>query len=460
MRSGSDKQRVDMSSTTTTSTIQNIKENARPSISTHRLLYRGSLALPDSEMILDGLAFVMEIAFKSPMSLINSPIPLGLESMRGRPLRLVAVINISDITLECFGDVSMYIHPDAFLTRSFFERTLCSDTPLISDANNMRTRMAVRIGLGDGQGPDDSDILVFGQLDTSTLPNESPPTLQLLAGRIAPPPVPSSPPRRIPRPDDPLPRANPLVNLHLSPGRRGLKRKRSSGTNPFTTDHATAIALAGSKAQKGDGMAASALLAALAEAQAEEEKKRKSGKVVVGDGEPISKGLTRRPLLRVTSSKGPGADKSKGQRLDTDGFVVPGLPARTSSLKGKDVDPGQANGTESELETKNKNAIKKRTLAALEACGISKSHSQFKDMYGSINSGVKFAVRNIIRDTHVDRDLIVKLVETHLEMYFGGRGGKYNLHEKDAPSQTEEATATNAGPNTTADYTTAPPPAA
>ncbi|KAG8802922.1 hypothetical protein FRC18_007425, partial [Serendipita sp. 400] len=217
-----------MTSTTTTTVLENDSQNikttekisTRISASSYRLLYRGSLALPDSEMILDGIAFVMQIAFKSPMSLISSPIPLGLESMRGRPLRLISTMNIQDVSIECFGDVSMYIHPEAFLTRSFFERTLClSQTPLMQDHNHMRTSVAIRIGFGDGQGPDDSDILVFGQLPTSEVPDQ-PVALQLLAGRIAPPPTPSSPTRRVARPDDPLPRPHPLANLHLSPGRR------------------------------------------------------------------------------------------------------------------------------------------------------------------------------------------------------------------------------------------------
>jgi hypothetical protein len=42
----------------------------------------------------------------------------------------------------------------------------------------------------------------------------------------------------------------------------------------------------------------------------------------------------------------------------------------------------------------------------------------------------------------VDRDLITKLIETHLEMYFGGRGGKYVaaivVEEADTTSQSVE----------------------
>jgi hypothetical protein len=45
----------------------------------------------------------------------------------------------------------------------------------------------------------------------------------------------------------------------------------------------------------------------------------------------------------------------------------------------------------------------------------------------------------------VDRDLIAKLIETHLEMYFGGRGGKYaaaiGVEETDTTSQPAELSA-------------------
>jgi hypothetical protein len=310
----------------------------------------------------------MSIAFKSPINLISSPIPLGLESMRGRPLRLVSTLDITDVSIECTGDVSMYIHPEGFLTRSFFERTLCtSHHPLIPDRNQMRTSIAIRIGLGDGQGPDESDILVFGQLDTPTFPykdaSQPPPTLKLLAGRIAPPVAPSTPPRKAPRPDDPLPRSHPLANLHLSPGRRGMKRKRSSLNNPFGDRHSQPIS--NNIASVSEGSAGSALMVALAEAQALAERKKKNGKVVVDALEIEQKGLTRRPALFRVSSKG---KNDKGQVVDRDGFLVPGLPvhALVPRSKGKEkeieakVTPEKVKqpaneSIESELETQNKN---------------------------------------------------------------------------------------------------------
>src|ERR1700744_121596 len=44
-----------------------------------RLLYRGSLALPDSEMLLEGISFITNASLSA---LSSSPIPLTLESQR------------------------------------------------------------------------------------------------------------------------------------------------------------------------------------------------------------------------------------------------------------------------------------------------------------------------------------------------------------------------------------------
>ena len=282
------------------------------------------------------------------MSLINSPIPLGLESMRGRSLRLISTVSIKDTYVECFGDVSMYIHPDAFLTRAFFERTLCTDyptAPLLPDRNftYLRTSVAVRIGLGDGTGPDESDILVFGQLSTpgpanpvmsDSIPNSSPKILQLLAGRIAPP-APAQQQPKITRPDDPLPRPHPLSSLHLSPGRRGIKRKRSSNTSlgPFLSAPSTGTS-------SGNGDAGSALMAALAQAKAQEERLKKQGKIVVNT--TSAKGLSKRPALFQPHHSAPSTSSSRGQSIDRDGFLVPDIPVHALATRRKDKAKGKS----------------------------------------------------------------------------------------------------------------------
>lgn len=58
------------------------------SVKSRRLLYRGALSLPDSHLLLDGLTFTGNASgtgSSSGMSLLENPLALALESMRGRP---------------------------------------------------------------------------------------------------------------------------------------------------------------------------------------------------------------------------------------------------------------------------------------------------------------------------------------------------------------------------------------
>jgi hypothetical protein len=84
--------------------------------SSHRLLYRGALALPDSRLTLDGIMFSIPIAQAatpgrsftpskagSSAALLDNPLALTLESMRGRPtLRFVGSVKLADV----------HLHPD------------------------------------------------------------------------------------------------------------------------------------------------------------------------------------------------------------------------------------------------------------------------------------------------------------------------------------------------------------
>jgi len=98
--------------------------------SSYRLLYRGALSLADSEVFLEGnlaspietdaltrfssespgITFVADLPCKSSKPLMSSPVPLALESMRGRSaLRLVGVVKTMGIKLEFSDEVSMYV---------------------------------------------------------------------------------------------------------------------------------------------------------------------------------------------------------------------------------------------------------------------------------------------------------------------------------------------------------------
>jgi len=94
-----------------------------PKSSVSRLLYRGALSLPDSFLLLDGLTFTAHLGAsdlednhkhsaskpKLDLNLLQSPLALALESMRGRPsLRFLGTVKLRDLYLDETGDVEMY----------------------------------------------------------------------------------------------------------------------------------------------------------------------------------------------------------------------------------------------------------------------------------------------------------------------------------------------------------------
>ena len=71
----------------------------------HRLLYRGALSLPDSELLLDGLSFVAE-TIDNKETLLDNQLALALESMRGRPsLHFLGTENLEDVWLDPTSDI-------------------------------------------------------------------------------------------------------------------------------------------------------------------------------------------------------------------------------------------------------------------------------------------------------------------------------------------------------------------
>ena len=78
--------------------------------SNNRLLYRGALSLPDSDLLLDGLSFVAESShgFTPSNKLLQDPFALALESMRGRPsLRLLGTEKLERVRLDTETQVNM-----------------------------------------------------------------------------------------------------------------------------------------------------------------------------------------------------------------------------------------------------------------------------------------------------------------------------------------------------------------
>lgn len=111
--------------TTSTPQRQGITTNATPSSQqkdanvkasssssnphSYRQLYRGSLSLPDSHLLLDGLTFSARLESPTKHQLLDNPLALALESMRGRQsLGFLGIIKLSDVWLDESGNIEMY----------------------------------------------------------------------------------------------------------------------------------------------------------------------------------------------------------------------------------------------------------------------------------------------------------------------------------------------------------------
>jgi hypothetical protein len=76
---------------------------------THRLLFRGSLSVPDSRLLLEGLSFTVPIndTRKSSVDLLQNPLALALESMRGRTLALSGTTRVDAVHLDKMAEVDV-----------------------------------------------------------------------------------------------------------------------------------------------------------------------------------------------------------------------------------------------------------------------------------------------------------------------------------------------------------------
>ncbi|EAU91744.2 hypothetical protein CC1G_04512 [Coprinopsis cinerea okayama7 len=386
--------------------------------SSYRLLYRGALSLPDSHLLLDGLTFSARLDSPSKhtksYSLLENPLALALESMRGRPsLRLQGIVKLADIYMDETGNVELDIHPRAMLSRIYFENTFClkpfsSSDP--SQLNTTRSDFGVKVALGDSDGPETTQIIIYAQVKPSTTiidpnapstsanPIPAPAqTIRLCVGRITQRPQPK---KRLPRPDDPIPRKPPILFA------REIQRAESKGSLAFAI---------------GTG---------------------KIGKVNelkrVGSGSfaASANGVTKRPKLVGGTSSSNDVFKvpevphrqSKGKEKAQDVF---GDVAEVQNGKGKGKAP--VSGQEAEaaaLEKANKSEIKKATIAYLaqtkdptrDNIVVDKKHPEWKDLYGYVYRGVCFAIRNRMKTETVDGALVDRLLKTHVKLYLSGRG--------------------------------------
>jgi hypothetical protein len=75
----------------------------------HRLLFRGSLSLPDSRLLLEGLSFTVPVndTRSSGVNLLQNPLALALESMRGRSLALSGTTRVDAVHLDKMAEVDV-----------------------------------------------------------------------------------------------------------------------------------------------------------------------------------------------------------------------------------------------------------------------------------------------------------------------------------------------------------------
>ncbi|KAJ7799754.1 hypothetical protein B0H14DRAFT_3092764 [Mycena olivaceomarginata] len=309
-----------------------------------RLLYRGALSLPDSHLLLDGLTFTLHMDHSgSGNRLLESPLALALETMRGRPsLRWMGTATLADTFLDETGGISIDIHPTATLSHIYFENTFCLDP-----ATSLQS--GIKVALGDSDGPETTLMLIFARPQGTEL--------QLRAARITPAPPPPSL-LRLPRPDDPTPRRPPI-------------RFASNGANPFAARKRTP-----SVANLGSG-------------------------VRLGADESF----------KVPAVPRAGKERATPQPMDEDEDV---FGAGNVENRGKRKRGSDESDAESQMEKANKTIIKQSTVHALP---VSKSHPEYKDIYGAVYRGVQFALRGEMKKSAVDLKSVERLIKIHVNMY-------------------------------------------
>ncbi|KAJ4471839.1 hypothetical protein C8J55DRAFT_563503 [Lentinula edodes] len=360
-------------------------------LTTHRLLYRGSLSLPDSDLSLDGLTFSAKI--NAEHNLLENPLALALESMRGRPtLRFLGVTSLKEIHMDDSGDIALDIHPDAVLSRIYFENMFC--LPSTSDDT-----LGVRIALGDsGADPDTTQIIVFPKSILDEY-GSAESLCVLSVARITPMPVIKS---RLPRPDDPTPRKPPSA-----PFGKALDLHRVASFNASSDLARKRQKVNGSIANLGSDVRLAHKLA--------------------------PEGTFKIPPLpdknaKLNGSKARGKDKGKGKATSLDDVfgsesLVAGSSGgakRKAENKGKRKRESEGDTIDETLqETENKNRIKRSVVHHLAKCLIPKTHPEFRDIYHYAYHGSAFALRSDMKTRPIEENLMERLVLNHLGMYTG-----------------------------------------
>ncbi|KAG6910411.1 hypothetical protein DXG01_010766 [Tephrocybe rancida] len=384
-------------------------------LSSYRLLYRGALTLPDSHLLLDGLTFAARLDSPSKNNhLLENPLALALESMRGRPsLRFIGVVKLHDdnLWLDESGGIEMDIHPRATLTRIYFENVFCltSFASTSTSAPPNTSDVGIKVALGDSDGPETTQVVIFARYDQGDN------SLNLIVARLSTRPPPTQLSLRLPRPDDPTPRKPPTIYASNAT-RPGLKRVPSLAPGRELKRVVSVSNPMGPKLKKVAGVDG-AVMADLG-----------SG-VRLGDGKASGKGSG---LFKVPEVPLHGKSNTKGKAKQVEGEkdvfgstgVEPPLKPTSKGKRKRGVDQDTPHEEGMEMERANKDAIKRCTLDYLyqrkdptSTAKIDKSHPDFKDLFGWITRGVGFAMRAHLKTRPVDTTVVDRLVRSHAEMY-------------------------------------------
>ncbi|KAL4079317.1 hypothetical protein J3A83DRAFT_4368055 [Scleroderma citrinum] len=387
--------------------------------SSYRLLYRGALSLPDSHILLDGLTFsaclpgnIRQLPYDSPSNLqssdflardlIHNPLALALESMRGRPsLRLKGTIRLKDIWMDETGEIYMDIHPSATLSRVYIENTLCL-SPLTSvpceAGSTKRTEMGVRVALGDTDGLETTEVVIYGEttdtlhlpviapaVSSSTSPN-TPLVIRVARITLAP---------RAPRPDDPTPRKPPAQPSGGSiVGELGARKR--IGVCPMTMKH-------GSEAEdEDDNLVRRARKVMLHLPRSIAPPSSRSGRIAQRPKQKSKESGKDQPTLQGSSDFKVPDVPQKVRRIDVFGTIehppdvvneVGGAGKWRGKERGLDAE-NEVEGSErlGSIEAANKLVVKRLAVRRLAQAGIPRTHPEFKELFGFIYRGAAFAL--------------------------------------------------------------------
>ncbi|GAA6047864.1 hypothetical protein JCM3770_004680 [Rhodotorula araucariae] len=131
-----------------------------------------------------------------------------------------------------------------------------------------------------------------------------------------------------------------------------------------------------------------------------------------GAGRRAGSAMARSSSLPVGQfALGVAGAREDGGRRDREGTALPG--ARDGSVPPEGAKEGA-------VEARNKNTVKKLTLARMTALGYGKSHAEFRDVFSFTTRGVGFAMRYTFKSSvlsPVEREHAATLIETHLKLY-------------------------------------------